>query len=320
MNLYKHRNFSAIFSDTMAFYKTNFKHIISNLFKLVWIPLVVMLISLFALYRTAGAISGGSFEELIDRFSFQGLPFKILLLAGFVFFLAALALSVLSYSYMVIYLLLYRDFNAQFSFKEISQSLQQKKGKIIKFAFALVLIIVLFVILFGGFFVFLFSLVNTGSGAFFIFFFLGLMLLFVLSIVFVPFISLSLHNAYIAYLDNADWSLMDCINYGFRLSRAQFWRNVGSVLVMTILVQMVSGFIVAVPSYVVLFGSFILSGNEADLENNFLLFYLVNTSLSMIVNIFILPLMQTNMGIIYFSSVEQTENTNAFKELEELGK
>lgn len=304
----------------MAFYKTNFKHIISNLFKLVWIPLVVLLISLFALYRTAGAISGGSFDELIDRFSFQGLPFKMLLLAGLVFFIAALIFSVLSYSYMVIYLLLYRDYNAQFSFNEISQALRQKKGKIIKFALSILLFFVLLIILFARFFAVFFALINNGSGVFFVFFFLGLMLFFILSIVLVPFITLSLHNAYIAYLDNESWSLMDCFNYGFRLSRAQFWRNVGSVLVMTLLVQMVSGFIVAIPSYVVLFGSFILSGNEADLEHNFLLFYLVNTSLSMIVNIFILPLMQTNMGIIYFSNVEQTENTNAFKELEELGK
>lgn len=320
MNLYKHRNFSAIFSDTMAFYKTNFKPIISNLFKLIWIPLVVMLISLFALYRTAGAISGGSIEELIDRFSFQGLPFKMLLIAGFVFFVAAILFSVLSYSYMVIYLLLYRDYNAQFTFKEISQSFREMKGRIIKFALAIILFFILLMILFGGFFVALFSLINVGSGVFFVFFFLGLMLFFVLSIILIPFITLSLHNAYIAYLDNESWSLMDCINYGFSLSRAQFWRNVGSVLVMTLLVQMVSGFIVAIPSYVVLFGSFILSGNEADLQNNFLLFYLVNTSLSMIVNIFVLPLMQTNMGIIYFSNVEQKENTNAFKELEELGK
>lgn len=320
MNLYSNRTFGAIFSDSFSFYKSNFKHIFSNLFKLIWIPLLLVILSMFVLYRVADVSIKGNFDELFENLSTNSYSLLLSVAAALIFGLSALIFMVLSYSYMVVYLLLYAEKGNNFDYQEIIAGLKARAGKIIKFTLAIFLSVLGVVILLGVLVALFVSVLNFSNLALIIIMILFFFLLIAMMLIFVPYLGLSLHNAFMEYLSDTDLGLIECIGYGFRLSRSSFWKNVGSVIVMGFLINMIVGFVVAIPSYVILFGSLIMSGNMDNMESNLLLYYLVNTSLSYLMNTFSLPLIQSTMGIIYFSNVEHKEAYSSFKEIDEIGK
>ncbi|MBX9450068.1 MAG: hypothetical protein KL787_10290 [Taibaiella sp.] len=319
MNLYKFRDFGMIFSDTFAFYKRQFKKLYSGLFRLIWIPLVLFLASLFVVSRLLDVSVIGKIEDL-SGLSDIGTGMLLLSgLGGLILLISSVLLSLFTYSYTVSYLLLYRDYKDDFDYKDIVATMRMKSGKIIKYFLMLLALGFAAILLFSGLMLLMFAAISGSNELLIVILVIFLFLLVVSMLFLVPYVTLSIHNGFIEYMSTEGEGIWTCLNAGFRITRNSLGKNVGSYLVMSILVQIVSGFIAAIPSYLILFSAMMSGADDTAMMESMFLYYVVNIGLNVIVSTMVLPLLQTNMGIIYFSNQEQSEYIQSYSEIDEIG-
>ncbi|MEW5676013.1 hypothetical protein ABGT15_06830 [Flavobacterium enshiense] len=310
--LFKKRNFSELVGDTFTFFKMHGKHYYRNYFIINGGILLVLLILVYLLMKIffEGMFSNpnagiGNIDSNMDLYISDNLPLIIGLavLTG----LAAIFLSLLSYSYPVAYLKLLEK-KSNFETSEIITMIKSKIGKIFIFFIASLFIMIPVM-----------AIVMLLSFAL-VFLLIGIPLLFILIPAFGSWFSLSFYD-YIS----TDNGYFDSLGNGFKLLKQKFWPCVGSTVVMYMIVQIVVGIVSMIPYFIGIFSLFTSfenqDGNQLQPEqfSFFMIMFGVTMTLSILMNFVLQNFILVNQGIIYYSVREENENNTQKSEIDLIG-
>ena len=310
--LYKKRDLSANFSDTIAFFKTFGKHYFKNYFIINGIFLMVLVVLIYFISKIYMEVLFSGISNAQNNPNYLMAYFNnnmALIVGGFVItFLLIVILSMLNISYPIIYLKLVEKNDNAFSMQEISSGLKNNIGKMIVF-----LLGCMFVILPLAFIVF-------GVLAFLCLILIGIPLIIIVGSAFMSWITLS----YYEYILK-DVGYFTALANGFGLVKQQFWTIVGTTFLMMMLVQIIQGFITMIPYVISMIWMFTSTQNlqEANSQTDVFstmgiliaVIMVFSVLLSYIFNNFIL----VNQGLIYYGLQEEKENNSTKSQIDLIG-
>lgn len=278
MELLKQRNFSEFFSDTFGFIKENGKHFFTNYFIINGVFLILQFIKNY--YVGQGVVLPAVFEIL--------------------YVILILVFSVINYTFVTIYMILYTKRKTNFDYKDIIQYFKEHLGRIV--VFVLVSIILAIPIMIVFYIVLLLSLI-TIVGPFLVY--AALMLWFSL--------------AFYEYM-YTNKGVTDSFGYAWTLFTKKFWATTGSTALLGLIIMIITGFAFAFSG--VFSGFFEMNssdplGNIQKIQQAF--FKPATLLISTFVTILMVTL-QISQGIIYFSQKELFENISANDDIDQIGK
>lgn len=310
--LYKKRDLSANFSDTIAFFKTFGKHYFKNYFIINGIFLMVLVVLIYFISKIYMEVLFSGISNMQNNPNYLMAYFNnnmALIVGGFVItFLLIVILSMLNISYPIIYLKLVEKNDNAFSMQEISSGLKNNIGKMIVF-----LLGCMFVILPLAFIVF-------GVLAFLCLILIGIPLIIIVGSAFMSWITLS----YYEYILK-DVGYFTALSNGFGLVKQKFWTIVGTTFLMMLLVQIIQGFITMIPYVISLIWMFVSTQNLQEPASQtdtfstmgilFAVIMVFSVLLSYVFNNFIL----VNQGLIYYGLQEENENNATKSQIDLIG-
>jgi len=311
--LYKKRDLSANFSDTIAFFKTFGKHYFKNYFVINGIFLMVLVVLIYLISKVymelifSGIVNNQNNSNYLMAYFDNNM---FLIAVGFIItFLLIVILSMLNISFPVIYFKLFEKTNGDtFSTQEIISGLKSTIGKMIIFLMGSIFILLPLAIIVFGILVVLCMIL------------IGIPLLFIVGPAFISWISLS----YYEYILK-DVGYFTALSNGFNLVKQQFWTTVGTTFLMMILIQIIQGFITMIPYVISMIWMFTSTKNlqETNSQTETLstmgiliaVIMVFSVLLSYIFNNFIL----VNQGLIYFGLQEENENHTTKSQIDLIG-
>lgn len=298
MQLLKKRTFNDYFGDTFGFIKENGGHFFKNYFILSSVPIGLMVIIYYYYFMTFmnSNTLNYAISHVMGQYVSNNLPLSILI--GAFIFIIMMIFGIIQYAYTPVYLKLYLEKGTDFDFKDIfNKIIKEKIGKILKF--------------------FLFSVLISIP----VFFITGLAsLVLLLTIVgwIIPFIVVALWYSLALFACLADdKSVLESFRYAWKLIFKNFWRNIGAVSIFTIIIIFIVFGISMVMNMVLGIASFSTGVNDGG--TIIMIFMLITTAITQILQIAMQMVMQIMNGIIYYSSVEETENFSGLEEIEKIG-
>ena len=304
--LYKQRNFSDLINDTFLFFRKSGKNyfrnyfIINGGFLLILIVLIYLVSKVFfdGLFSSFGTPKA---NELIENFFSDNLTYFIITAIFAVILI--LLLTMLSYSYPVIYLkLLEKNENPDTS--QIVAAIKAKTGKIILFA---LLSLVTFVPI---------ACISLLISGVLVFVLIGIPLFVVVLAAITCWIFLSFFD----YINN-DTDYFTAMGNGYRMLVNKFWHNVGTTAIFMLIVYIVHSIISFIP-YIIgmisMFSEMPRDGGTPDLSF-FGVMMLITIILSTLLSFILTNLTIINQGIIYYSSLEQQQNNSLHSEIDQIG-
>ncbi|MFY7811269.1 MAG: hypothetical protein ACOVQ2_06005 [Flavobacterium sp.] len=306
--LYKNRTFGEYISETFDFLKENGKHFFKQFFTILGIPLLILsflmyyIMNIYQNFILNNSINSGNMPDFELYFS-NNLPILFIVLSVFIVF--TILLSVLLYSFPVLYLKLYDENNGlNFGTKELINEFKNNFTRILVYFFLMffTMIVIMFIVIIP-----LFISIITIVGPFII---LGFIYLF------------NILSLYI-YLNNKNLSFFDSIKIAFDGIKNNFWSTVVSVFVMYILVSIMSGIVSMIGAgfnFVEMITTIqtktLPEDNEIGIYSVFVAFL---TILSYIVQYTLMNLPMLTGGLVYYSMQDHKENINVKSDIDLIG-
>lgn len=308
--LYKIRNFSDLFNDTFAFFRTEGKNYFKNYIIINGVLLIILVVLGFVVGRfflenfMAAMVSGNS-GELYNGFT-ENAGFFIG--AGLFAFILFLIISIVNYSYPVLYLSLYEKTKSP-SANEIFQAMKNRLGKILLFGL-LFLITFLPLMVITGF--------VCGILAFLI---ITIPLLFIVIAAFACWIYLAFYD-YIS-TDNGYFTSM---GKAWDMLIKKFWPHVGSTIIFFAIIYILQLIISLVTSSI---GSIFMATDvdsspyvedQAQVITMVGIIMFIMFAVSIIFTFVLSNLIIINQGMIYYSCREEEENRSLETEIDLIGR
>lgn len=298
--LYRLRDFSALINDSFSFFKFYGKNYFKNYFIINGgILVVIALLAYLAtnvIFTSIGDLnSPGAQEMLLDYFD-NNLWYFIGV--GGVIFLLLMILSLLNYSYPVLYLKTLQN-NQKPTVKDILTLLKSKAGKIILFPIAsLISFIPLFTII---------ALIS----AFFIMTIIGIPVACIIIAAMGSWMMLS-------FYDNitTDNGFFTSFSKGITMLTNRFWQNVGVTIIIAIVVFCTNLFFSMIPK---LLGIFTLLTETTDISSVSVIIAIISTIISVFVSYLLTNLTVISQGMIYYSYEESVHNNSLDSEIDLIG-
>lgn len=309
--LFKNRNFSDYISDTFSFFKETGKHffthyfIINGGFLLILSVLFYVVFKVYfeVLFSNIGAVDQdfGSMESYFNN--------NIGLIIGVVVVLILLILfvSLLNFAYPIIYLNLYdKNQGDSFTTSDVLKEMKNNLGRLIGYFIKLFLISIPILVVLGGLMVLL------------LFIIIGIPLLFIIMPAYLAWMNLSLY----VYM-NSNTGFLEALGKGFQLMKEKFWPNIGSNLIMLIIVYVLLTVLTMIP-YAIGIASVFTSAQSQNFEDEnpfsfigimFTIIFVLWVLLIYILNNILL----INNGVIYYSLRENSENYQQQSAIDSIG-
>lgn len=307
--LYKSRNFNEIIGDTFNFFKAHGKNYFANYIAinggvlLILILLLYFFIKIFydALFTNGGVNNNNAY---LESYMQENLPFFIGY--GIGAFILILILTFISHLYPIAYLKLIEK-NEETNTKNLWKFIQSKLGRSFIFFFltGITMLPVCLVLLFLCFLLF--------------FLIVGLPLLVLL----MPAIFICMSFAYYNYINTND-GYFTSIQKGYMLFMKKPWPLIGSTFLIYMIVNTVVTTISFIPYFAGIFSLLfnIETQNPENLQENFS-FIMIMVGLTFILSITLNYLLQNiifvNQGIMYYTMIDETENTSKISEIDTIG-
>lgn len=307
--LFKKRDFGDYVSDTFGFFRATGKHYLKNYFTICGILLMVLAVLsffLFQLYFNFFLNLGRNNNNFTFIQNFTENNAALIIIGAVFIFLFIVLLSMLTYSIPVIYMDLYAKNNGNnFETKDILVEFKANFGRILIFFLGLIFIITpLLILLFVLLVLLCFILIGIP------------LLLFAIPTA-VSWVSLSFYE----YL-NHDRSFFKAFGCGFRHIKNQFFPNVGSLMIMYIIVQITMSVFTMIP-YIFGMASVITSTRDNYAESDPFSAVKIMLTIIMVVSIlmsYILNnLLLINQGLVYYSRREYDENISSKDSIDLIG-
>lgn len=312
--LFKIRTFGDYISDTFQFIKVYGKHYFKNYFKFAFIALLILMVAIAMIatfYSRIFATSMGGFgdvETFDNNFVSEN---AVMLIIGFIaIIITILYLSLLNYSYPVYYLKLLGENTA--SKPDLSQiKLQFKKdlGRLILFGF-------ISIIVFGAV-----GLVTVGIATILTFLLIGLLLLPII----IPFLT-TWYTLTLYYYLNENEGFFGALHSSFQTITKNFWAIIGANLCVLLIVYIINTAITLIPYIFVLIGFISGMQNPESLENFessslslYMTLMMVVYCVALISGLILNHLTLIQVGLVYYSDREDTEQFTLRQSIEEIG-
>lgn len=306
--LFKKRNFSDYISDTFTFFKVTGKHFFKNYFIINGTLLILLMVLTYFVFKVYfemmfANIGSSSPNFLEDYFNNNiGLIIGVFLL----FFLLIVFISLINYSFPVIYMNLYEKKKGNnFETNEIVAELKSKFGKI-----AIFFLVIFLLSITAG-------LIIMGLVIAMMFILIG----FVLALILVPALLAFVQLSFYEYM-NSEIGVFDALGKGFEKLKQNFWPIVGSTVVMYFIIQIVISIFSMVP-YVIGIASMFSSIENGNPQEETLSFFSIMMVLfmcfAMLFSYILNNLLVVNNGIIYYSLREQNENKTTLSDIDLIG-
>ena len=309
--LFKKRDFSANFSDTITFFRTFGKNYFKNYFTINGIFLLILVVLIYfisKIYMQVIFSSIGNPNKTPDflMYYFSNNVFLIVGV-GIFFVLLTVFLSLLNITYPIIYLqLIEKKGDNNFTLNEIITAIKENIGRLLLFFLGLIfiitpLIIIAFVILFLMCFILI-----------------GIPLILIFFPTIMSWISLSYYEFIVKKI-----GFFEALKNGFSLVKQQFWTTIGTTFIMIVLVQIIQGFITMIP-YIIGVVLMLVSTSNPEVSQNdklsgisvFMAIIMVfSVLMSYIFNNFII----INQDLIYYSLREENENVTTKSDIDLIG-
>ena len=309
MQLYKDRNFSAMFQDTFSFLKLNGKHFFKHFFVVNGIFILLLLVIGYFFMKLYTEFLFGSFGNssvnVMDEFMNEnGLLFAFL---AILFVVVALISGVISYAYTPIYLQLYeKNGTNDFSSRNIIAAYKEHLGRLIVFLGSIVLLFIPVVIVVV---IFMFVLIITIVGIMFTPLLIGgLMLIFTMALM--------------EYLE-AKKGIWECYGYSWTLLSSKFWAAIGSVGIFYFMAYLVQN----IPSILIYFIGIINmltdfnngAMDTIEVKDSMTVLLLAMFVISFLLGVVLNVIVQLNQAVIFYSLKEGKENIKTKSIIDEIG-
>lgn len=307
--LFKKRDFSSYISDTFSFFKIFGKHFFKNYFiinggfLLILCVLLYFMIKVYfeVIFSASGAPQGSYFLQYFND------NFALFIGSLSIFGILIIVLSLLNIAYPIVYLeLVSKKNNSDFTTADIISLLKQNTGKLLKFFFGSIFVIMpILAIVFGLLIVLCFILIG-----------------FPMFLIALPACMSWVHLSLYTYLTE-ETSFIQALQEGFALVKQQFWAIVGTTFVIYMLIQVIQSFLTMIP-YFIGIAAFISSGaaeNGFSQESASTTGILVSVFFvfAILLSYFFNNLVIVNQGIIYYSLREENENLTTISEIDLIG-
>ncbi|WP_417355746.1 hypothetical protein [Flavobacterium sp.] len=298
--LYRLRDFSALINDSFSFFKYHGKNYFKNYFIINGGILVVIALLTYlttnVIFTSIGDLnSPGAQEMLLDYFD-NNLWYFIGV--GGVIFLLLMILSLLNYSYPVLYLKTLQN-NQKPTVKDILTLLKSKAGKIILFPIAsLISFIPLFTII---------ALISA-------FFFMTIIGIPVACIIIAAMASWMM----LSFYDNitTDNGFFTSFSKGITILTNRFWQNIGVTIIIAIVVFCTNLFFSLIPELLL---EFTLLSETTDTTSVSVIIAIISTILSVFISYLLTNLTVISQGMIYYSYEESVHNNSLDSEIDLIG-
>nr|WP_321231297.1 hypothetical protein [uncultured Psychroserpens sp.] len=310
MQLYKSRGFGEYFQDTFAFLKQNGKHLFKHFFIINGIFLLILIVIgyFFSKFYTevlfGGLINGNT--SALDEYMNQNSGVFILLL--FVFIIVGLIATVISYSYVPIYLKLYTQYDGKnFTATDIINTYKANIGKI--FIFLLCGIVVAIpVTISAGILIFVLTITIIGI--------LGWPLV-------IGAVSLFYQGTLMEYLDGKR-GIWDSFGYSWQMMSSKFWAAIGCVGLFYLMSYIAQNVIALIPYIFGMVNLFTdidtnLGPEPMAIQKTMTVMMLAIFMLTFLVSSILNVILQLNQGVVYYSLKEDNENINTKSDIDLIG-
>ncbi len=309
--LFKHRNFSDFFTDTIAFFKENWNIFFRNYLIINGAFLMTLMILIYIVTKVFFESLFGSINNPKQASIFSDLMQDNALLfvaITVVFILIIILISVLSYAYPIIYMDLYeKNRGYKISTSQIIQELKKNAGR-------------LFMFFLGSLFVVLpLAIIIFGICALLCFILIGFPMLFIFGPTFISWYCICFFD----YLTNKV-SFFESLSSGYKLVKSQFWAIVGGTFLAIMVVQILQSIVVMVP-YLGGLAYFFASTEEFNglqsTESFSFMTILVAVVfiLSLLISYLLNNFLIVSQGMMYYSARELTENKQANSQIDNIG-
>ena len=307
--LFKKRDFSDYVSDTFQFFRETGKHYLKNYFTICGVLLMVLAILSYFLFQVYFDffLNIGRLNNNFQFIQSYAENHAVTIVIGAVFiFLFIILLSMLTYSIPVIYMDLYAKNNGNnFGIKEILAKFKADFGRIFIFFLGLIFIVTPLLILIFVLLVLLCFII------------VGIPLLLFAIPTAVSWITLSFYE----YLNN-DKSFFQALGSGYIHIKNQFFPNIGSLMIMYIIVQITMSVFTMFP-YAFGMASVLTSNQNGSAHEDafsgikimFTIIMVVSILMSYILN----NLLFINQGLVYYSRRENDENISSKDSIDLIG-
>lgn len=298
--LYRLRDFSALINDSFTFFKYHGKNYFKNYFIINGGILVVIALLTYlttnVIFTSIGDLNSPGAQEMLWDYFDNNLWYFIGV--GGVIFLLLMILSLLNYSYPVLYLKTLQN-NQKPTVKDIVTLLKSKAGKIILFPIASLIS-----------FIPLFTIIALISG-FFIVTIIGIPVACIIIAAMASWMMLS-------FYDNitTDNGFFTSFSKGITILTNRFWQNIGVTIIIAIVVFCTNLFFSLIPELLL---EFTLLSETTDTTSVSVIIAIISTILSVFISYLLTNLTVISQGMIYYSYEESVHNNSLDSEIDLIG-
>ncbi|MFV0471656.1 MAG: hypothetical protein ACK5L7_06435 [Paludibacteraceae bacterium] len=299
-HLYKKRDFGTYISDTSDFFKKFWKNYFKNFVVINGAMMLILCLIYYFIFKDTFS-STFSGRGITPQFLYdENIGIFIVLIS--VAMLVAVVFSLFLIAFPIAYLqLIDKTDRDNFTSSEIFNQIKPLLGRI--FLFGLISLLILVPI----------ALVTAAVASALILIIIGIPIL----VISMGILMVWYMQSLFVYL-NEDKGYFEALKAGWQILFGRFWPIVGSTLIITLAVYILSTIVTFIPSMMTI-GSIFSTGTEPDISKvmpAMSIVYVLNILLSYL----LYNLIYVNQGLIYYGSKEETEHISAFSEIDNIGK
>lgn len=317
IQFYQKRDFGTFISDTFAFFKDHGKNYFKNYLLINGILLILMvIIFVFGYKELFSQILGSNTEGQNYYFQayFQENQAMLILVSTIVVFLF-LAVTMVSYSYPILYLKrLSETGNKNIKADEILSDLKNNLGRFIKLFIGLFFIVTpLAFVIFGLSIVLMFVIIG-----FFLIIIVGPALMNV-----VNFLMFDYFNTKKGFFESLSYAVRAQFSYRNGREKSPFWKYWGSTIVMYFIIQTISSIFTMIPMLLI-FGGSLTTPQTGDMPNNPFegpmgIFIFLIYGISLVFSFIMINVIFVNSGLQYYDSRTDLHRNLDLSEIDTIG-
>lgn len=306
MQLYKKRSFGELISDTFNFFRTYGKNYFKNYLLLNGGVLIFLTLVFVIGFRDiiAQFFSGNMNNQSFYFEDYFTQNTGVFIVSSLLIFALFVLLSLINYAYPIIYLdLVGKTGRTNYTAGEFVEQLKAKAGK-------------LFIFFVGFLFIFtplaLLAFLVSGLLAFLI---IGIFILIILVPILMNIVNFTLYDYLLT-----DNGYFKSLKKGFNIQfSSNFWKYVGSSLIVYFLIQTISSFFSLIPAFILGFMSVASSANDMEESGLFIILLVVTYAIAILASLIMTNAIYVNAGFMYFDGRDDLQREVHLEEIDSIG-
>lgn len=318
MQFYKKRDFSSLISDTFVFFKENGKNYFKNYILINGLLLILLVVIVAFGYRELfGQIFGGNSNGQNYYFEayFQENRFMLIFISLVVFVLF-LAVSVISYSYPILYMKrLSETGNKNIKADEILSDLKNNLGRFFKFFLGLI-----FIVTPAAFFI-------LGISYLLVLIIIGFFLILILMPAIMNTVNFLMYDYFHTkktFFQSLSFALRSQFSYQNGREKSPFWKYWGSTTVIYLIIQTITSVFTLIPVIIIFATLYTVPQENGTLQENpftgslGILFFAMY-GVSLLVSFLLMNIIYINAGFQYYDSRTDLHRNVDLSEIDTIG-